>query len=269
LTGIKDFFGAHGESWITNCYSSTNSIPYQRIKLVEKWLSGAPDFSSVFDFGCGDGRLSNLFSDHVNYFGFDRSNEMLELAKQNLNLNRNFILHDIYDDSFNFKDLNTSLDEQNLILMMGLVHYLDFPSKVLSNLLSTLTGNATVYASFRNRLFNINSNSNYRGSELTLRDKNYLEGEISYINSCFVNNNELSNDFTNKLIDFSVSEDGVNDLMWNPNALEFWRQFSLSDAVKLMSLLGFKTNTACFINKNGYASPDQSTVFVLSCSKIR
>lgn len=51
---------------------------------LEKLAAVVKDGDSVLDAGCGNGRLLEAFVDKkINYFGFDNSSSLLEIAKQN------------------------------------------------------------------------------------------------------------------------------------------------------------------------------------------
>lgn len=105
---------------IADKFSATRSYIWPGLKEEIKDLS---DEVFVLDLGCGNGRLSSLFADNVNYRGIDNSKNLIKIAKEKYNRkNVKFILADILD-------VKLKSNKYDLILLIAVLHHL--PNKKL------------------------------------------------------------------------------------------------------------------------------------------
>ncbi len=68
-----------GYDLISDKFSETRKHFWRDLEFIKDYVK---DGDSVFDYGCGNGRLLELFSDKkINYFGVDISEKLINLAK--------------------------------------------------------------------------------------------------------------------------------------------------------------------------------------------
>ncbi|MFH0854451.1 MAG: class I SAM-dependent methyltransferase [bacterium] len=116
LQQVKDNYNICAEE-----FSKTRFYNWEEIKnLADKY---AKNGMRILDVGCGNGRLSELFSDkELNYFGIDNSEKLIEEAKKKLEIRANFIIGDVLELPFRE-------NEFDIIFCIAVLHHI--PSKAL------------------------------------------------------------------------------------------------------------------------------------------
>jgi len=68
-----------GYDLVSDKFSETRKHFWRNLEFIKDYVK---DGDSIFDYGCGNGRLLELFSDKkINYFGMDISEKLISLAK--------------------------------------------------------------------------------------------------------------------------------------------------------------------------------------------
>lgn len=280
VSNTKSIFDDFASNWINESYNSgIKTVARLRLEIISSLIKTS-SINSLVDIGCGDGRFLNSLNEIEYRLGIDYSDEMLKLAKFR-SKNVNYIQEDL--NLSNLKEnISTKLNIEKkfqVATMLGVIHYLEQPSRTLSLVNYLLEKNGLFILSFRNKLFNINSNSNYYNSTLTRSNLNKLKLEAAIYPA--INEKLNYEDFSEKKVSDSsfininkyIQEyklyEGTTDNFWNPEQHANWKQFTPLEAINLLSKVGFSTLYIYPI----YASKEvnemhKSTSFILVGKKI-
>lgn len=125
------------------------------VKILEKHKP-----KKIIDAGCGSGMpLIDIKKRGFNIIGYDKAENMVLEAKENLKKNRlspNLVFHDDFENPKKIK--NNSVD---CILGMGAFYYAKNVNKTLLNQKKKLKKNGRLIFSLRNRLFDVATLNNY------------------------------------------------------------------------------------------------------------
>ena len=240
----EEHFKSKGGEWVKRAYDfNLPSIAFDRMRQALELVNEIKP-SSILDVGCGDGRFLMSLPQIRRRLGLDHSDEMLSLASSFDTDGR------VELAAFDFNDETQSLSDFgkfDLITMLGVIHYLTDPLAAARNLRKAQSKSLII--TFRNRLFNIASESSYKNSNETIRDKNYLEKESSFWESCPGSHPLLS--LVNETRNLILKEQrylGLTDPGWNPQNLVHWRQFTPAEAIVLLEEAGFEVSRVIPLN---------------------
>jgi 2-polyprenyl-3-methyl-5-hydroxy-6-metoxy-1,4-benzoquinol methylase len=276
MNNTKEVFDKLAVNWINESYNSgEQTIATVRLEIIEQLLKGIKS-ESLLDVGCGDGRLLSLFEDITQRMGIDYSVNMVALAKKQ-NPDINFLQADLNDINLENHLLSNIQNKYQVMTMMGVVHYLDIPSKTISILEKIIENNGFFIISFRNKLFNLNKESKYHDSLNTQKNIKYLNEELNYlfkheekisINYGQIEKNESILKLLTKIKDDKLYE-GYTDSSWNPEKHNNWRQFTPLEAVVLLEQIGFSVlKIIPLINIQSNNKYKDATSFVVLSRKI-
>lgn len=276
MNNTKEVFDKLAVNWINESYNSgEQTIATIRLEVIEELLKEIKP-KSLLDVGCGDGRLLSLFQDITQRIGIDYSANMVALAKKQ-NPNIDFLQADLNDINLENHLLSNIQNKYQVMIMMGVVHYLDIPSKTISSLEKIIENNGFFIISFRNKLFNLNKESKYHNSLNTQKNIKYLNEELNYlskheeeisINNGQIEKNENILKLITKIKDDKLYE-GYTDSSWNPENHNNWRQFTPLEAVILLEQIGFSVlKIIPLINRQSNNKYKDATSFVIVSRKV-
>lgn len=276
MNNTKEVFDKLAVNWINESYNSgEQTIATIRLEVIEELLKEIKP-KSLLDVGCGDGRLLSLFQDITQRIGIDYSANMVALAKKQ-NPNIDFLQADLNDINLENHLLSNIQNKYQVMIMMGVVHYLDIPSKTISSLEKIIENNGFFIISFRNKLFNLNKESKYHNSLNTQKNIKYLNEELNYlskheeeisINYGQIEKNENILKLITKIKDDKLYE-GYTDSSWNPENHNNWRQFTPLEAVILLEQIGFSVlKIIPLINRQSNNKYKNATSFVIVSRKV-
>lgn len=269
---IKKYFDKDSMKWIQESYQQGETIASVRLELILNIIKSYEP-STYLDIGCGDGRLLSIIDNDIkNKFGFDFSESMLKIAKQN---NPNAIFLEVDLNNIDDDILKSYKSKLEFISMLGVVHYLDSPSITIKKIFDITSQNGVFILSFRNRIYNLKQNSKYNNSPNTIYSRNRLIEENIFWSE-YIRKNPLSenyikidnidfNEMRHEIVNGKLFE-GKTDNFWNPNDLPHWRQFTPLEAIVLMEYCGFKPVKLYPLknSSNDKANEESSAINILS-----
>lgn len=262
----EDHFRFHGPAWVERTYKEDpGSIVFDRLRCAQSAIE-AKKPKSLLDVGCGDGRFLASATSVPRRVGLDHSERMLELAKttcagQPIEL----ALFDFNQDVDTLKRFGRF----ELVTLMGVIHYLSDPPTAIRILKDVCEADGALLISFRNRLYNVKAESAYGATDLTTRDREYIEDEVA---SWSGNRGELPSSRTNaERFDATLRDQrymGLTDPGWNPDGLSQWRQFSPLEAILLLELSGFRPVDIWPLNATGGAGSQERLRQLPACTSF-
>jgi 2-polyprenyl-3-methyl-5-hydroxy-6-metoxy-1,4-benzoquinol methylase len=274
MSETENYFQKHGGKWVEDAYKKGTTIAHGRFEAVSKIIAALhPD--SIIDIGCGDGRFLESLPDINKKIGLDYSESMLALARTNNTSDIQYATIDLNSAA----SLNTLSDipKVEVVTMMGVIHYLKAPSTSLKSLRACMQDESHLVISFRNKLYNINSDSKYFPSELTQKNLSQLLAEnnlwktITFQSDdilASVNQQPTATGIVSSIIQNNAME-GETDPYWNPDAFENWRQFTPLEAVLLLNKSGFKSKAITPIHVEGLQDLSACTSFIITATSIK
>jgi ubiquinone/menaquinone biosynthesis C-methylase UbiE len=92
-----------GYDMISHKFSQTRNRFWRGLEFIEKY---AKRDDNILDFGCGNGRLAELFKGkNVNYFGVDTSGKLIEYARENENIRNELSSIEFVKLDYNFEKI--------------------------------------------------------------------------------------------------------------------------------------------------------------------
>ncbi len=235
MTSTKKVFDERGFDWLNESYSArSGSVASDRLAKLVPILTRCGR-TKLLDVGCGDGRFLKCFPNAIYRLGIDYSSSMMELCKGYEASNFQFLAVDAnsLSELSNIGEVIGSIGFDQLS-MLGVIHYLKDPLATLQSLTCQLEKGALVAVTFRNALFNINEYSRYHHSPITKLRHAELSREISFWDRLVIGNRVDGPDIIIPAGHAPAAlTNGINDLYWNPDNHEYWRQFTIDDSISL------------------------------------
>lgn len=204
---VSTYFSENAGAWISDAYEQSGHnypTPYHRLRVLKKIFHQLDGVNKIADIGCGGGQVAIALAEQgYDVLGIDESENMLDNAREAVKKrdertqsNVNFLKQSIYDIDIQDFDSMTA---------MGVIGY--FPSdRVLFDIANkSLKKDGYFIVSFRNKIFDLCSVSNY-----TLRDIDNGEIQEIYDEYRQLLSSNISND---KTLDFIRSLHDITGVM--------------------------------------------------------
>ncbi|MDC0966624.1 class I SAM-dependent methyltransferase [Alphaproteobacteria bacterium] len=182
---VSKYFSDNAGAWLADAYEQSGynyPTPFHRLRVLKKIIVELEGVRKVLDIGCGGGQVAiSLAGLGYQVIGVDESENMissalnsLENQDEQIKQNLRFVKQSIYDfDMMNFDALTA----------MGVIGYFPSDKTLFDIAFKRLTKNGYFIASFRNKLFDLCSISNYTIRDIKDGDIERLIGEFKAIAS--------------------------------------------------------------------------------------
>lgn len=164
---VSTYFSENAKAWLADAYEQSGHnypTPYHRLRVLRKILGKLDDVNKIVDVGCGGGQVAiALAKQGYNVLGIDESENMINSAfesvgKQDKKIQSNVSLlkQSIYD---------IDVQDYDSMTAMGVIGYLASDKTLFDIAYKSLKNGGYFIVSFRNKIFDLCSISDY-----TLRD---------------------------------------------------------------------------------------------------
>lgn len=257
MDNTKRYFEENSEFWINDAYISGEynyPVGFNRLRILNKIVNEYnPIGKTLIDIGCGGGDICIAMAEKgFTVIGVDMSESMLEIANKRREGLPIEIAQKIKFIKSDFEDIQKIIKKNSadVIVAFGLIGYLPNDDDFFRTSSYLLKDSGKLIVSFRNRLFNMESISNYTVKEIN--NKSAI-GLIEELNELFKEDIPLENikDFVSNLktiinnLDMDKFANTINnkndmvDIYNNELSVEA-RQHTPKDALNVSKKYNFK-----------------------------
>lgn len=185
MDNIKKYFEENSEFWIKDAYTDSGysyPVGYNRLRILNKIIQDHfSEGKNLLDIGCGGGDVAIIMAQKgFNVVGLDMSEAMIEIAQKRKEQLPSEIADRLTFKQMNFDEIVTTIKEDSvdIIVAFGFIGYLSNDEIFFETCNKILKDRGKLIISCRNRLFNMQSISDYTTNEILNNDAIKLISEI-------------------------------------------------------------------------------------------